>query len=96
MASKTFFACATFLFRFSEQSLHPIQLFFFLLKVEGIVIILLACVVTTITGLSMSAISTNGNIKGGKAEKCLANESFALFIIIAYYKYEMEFCHLTL
>lgn len=32
---------------------------------EGVVIITLACVVTTITGLSMSAISTNGNIKGG-------------------------------
>ena len=28
-------------------------------------IITLACIVTTITGLSMSAISTNGNIKGG-------------------------------
>lgn len=28
-------------------------------------IITLACLVTTITGLSMSAISTNGNIKGG-------------------------------
>ncbi|XP_046634321.1 bumetanide-sensitive sodium-(potassium)-chloride cotransporter-like [Daphnia pulicaria] len=32
---------------------------------EGVIIITLACVVTTITGLSMSAISTNGNIKGG-------------------------------
>ncbi|KZS02120.1 Bumetanide-sensitive sodium--chloride cotransporter, partial [Daphnia magna] len=32
---------------------------------EGVIIIALACIVTTITGLSMSAISTNGNIKGG-------------------------------
>nr|CAH0110941.1 unnamed protein product [Daphnia galeata] len=32
---------------------------------EGVIIITLACIVTTITGLSMSAISTNGNIKGG-------------------------------
>lgn len=34
-------------------------------EAEGVIVISLACVVTTITGLSMSAISTNGNIKGG-------------------------------
>lgn len=33
--------------------------------IEGIIVILLATVVTTITALSMSAISTNGNVKGG-------------------------------
>ena len=43
MASKTFFACATFLFRFSEQSLHPIQLFFFLLKVENLLMAVKQC-----------------------------------------------------
>lgn len=32
----------------------------------GIVIILLSCVVTTITALSMSAICTNGVVRGGK------------------------------
>ncbi|XP_056134689.1 solute carrier family 12 member 1 [Lampris incognitus] len=33
----------------------------------GIVIILLSCVVTTVTGLSMSAICTNGVVRGGGA-----------------------------
>ncbi|XP_075904810.1 solute carrier family 12 member 1 [Nelusetta ayraudi] len=33
----------------------------------GIVVILLSCVVTTITGLSMSAICTNGVVRGGGA-----------------------------
>uniref|UniRef100_A0A8C5B7J4 Solute carrier family 12 member 1 n=1 Tax=Gadus morhua TaxID=8049 RepID=A0A8C5B7J4_GADMO len=33
----------------------------------GIVVILLSCVVTTITGLSMSAICTNGIVRGGGA-----------------------------
>jgi len=33
--------------------------------IEGVIIILLATVVTTITALSMSAICTNGNVKGG-------------------------------
>ncbi|XP_038557279.1 solute carrier family 12 member 1 [Micropterus salmoides] len=33
----------------------------------GIVIVLLSCVVTTITGLSMSAICTNGVVRGGGA-----------------------------
>lgn len=32
----------------------------------GIVVIVLSCVVTTITGLSMSAICTNGVVRGGK------------------------------
>lgn len=32
----------------------------------GIVIIVLSCVVTTITCLSMSAICTNGVVRGGK------------------------------
>ena len=34
--------------------------------VESVIIILLATVVTTITALSMSAICTNGNVKGGQ------------------------------
>lgn len=32
-------------------------------------IIALSCVVTTITGISMSAICTNGVVRGGKAAK---------------------------
>lgn len=32
----------------------------------GILVIVLSCVVTTITGLSMSAICTNGVVRGGK------------------------------
>lgn len=31
----------------------------------GIVVIALSCVVTTVTGLSMSAICTNGVVRGG-------------------------------
>lgn len=36
----------------------------------GIVVIALSCVVTTITGLSMSAICTNGVVRGGKSMHC--------------------------
>lgn len=40
----------------------------------GIVIIVLSCVVTTITGLSMSAICTNGVVRGGKRKsKCFSD-----------------------
>lgn len=36
--------------------------------IEGFILILTTTAVTTITALSMSAISTNGDIKGGKRE----------------------------
>lgn len=49
----------------------------------GIVVILLSCVVTTITGLSMSAICTNGVVRGGK-RKCLYFTPQITFIIRPY------------
>lgn len=36
--------------------------------IEGFILILTTTAVTTITALSMSAISTNGDIKGGKRD----------------------------
>lgn len=38
--------------------------------IEGIILILTTTAVTGITSLSMSAISTNGVIKGGELEYC--------------------------
>lgn len=38
--------------------------------IEGIVLILTTTAVTGITSLSMSAISTNGVIKGGELKRC--------------------------
>lgn len=42
----------------------------------GIVVILLSCVVTTITGLSMSAICTNGVVRGGKTRSYLIHSKY--------------------
>lgn len=39
--------------------------------IEGVILILTTTVVTTITALSMSAISTNGVVKGGE-QGCIA------------------------
>lgn len=50
---------------------------------EGVVLICTTTVVTTITALSMSAISTNGVVKGGKLNSiCLTSHSS--FLIISY------------
>lgn len=43
---------------------------------EGILLILTTTVVTTITALSMSAISTNGVVKGGACDYLLIHVSF--------------------
>lgn len=39
--------------------------------IEGIILILTTTIVTTITALSMSAISTNGVVKGGDLESTM-------------------------
>lgn len=48
--------------------------------IEGFILILTTTAVTTITALSMSAISTNGVIKGGKA--CLIVSCSCLVVVL--------------
>lgn len=51
---------------------------------EGVLLICTTTVVTTITALSMSAISTNGVVKGGNLDSiCLT--SITLFLFLALY-----------
>lgn len=53
--------------------------------VEGVLLILTTTVVTTITALSMSAISTNGVVKGGVClfDKSRINWQFRLIYLIS-------------
>ncbi len=48
-----------------------INMFFFALKGLTWIIILLSSAITGITGLSTSAIATNGKVKGGKDKRCM-------------------------